>query len=66
MDIVLMDMKKNILKNNVLWLGWFIGFFEGDGNFQINYEQVERKSLVAARNKLEYKTRLKYSINIIY
>jgi hypothetical protein len=29
-------MEKNNLNKNITWLSWFVGFFEGDGNFQIN------------------------------
>jgi hypothetical protein len=34
-----MDMEKNKFNNNnKMMTSWYIGFFEGDGNFQINSE----------------------------
>lgn len=64
-----MDMKKNIFNNNVLRLGWLIGFFEGDGNFQIHYEEIVTGKLKSIEGKQEQapkniKTSLGYSINI--
>ena len=35
---------------------WLIGLFEGDGNFQINYEEIEKGTVT--------KTKISYSINI--
>ena len=37
-------MKKNNWNKNTTWLSWFVGFFEGDGNFQIHYKYNKVKS----------------------
>ena len=66
-------MKKNIFNNNVYRLCWLIGFQlkqEGDGNFQINYEEIVKKSEAcnvmadASNRKQDIKTSLGYSINL--
>lgn len=53
-------MKNNIITNKELLdrkaASWLIGFFEGDGNFQINYEKIERGTVT--------KIKISYSINI--
>lgn len=41
-----MDMEKNNLNKNIMWLSWFVGFFEGDGNFQIHYKNVQSKEML--------------------
>lgn len=52
--LILMDMEKNNLNKNIMWLSWFIGFFEGDGNFQIHYKYPNVQSTEMLIDK-EYK-----------
>jgi hypothetical protein len=69
-----MDMGKKNLNKNINWLSWFVGFFEGDGNFQIHYKyskvqstEIKKDSNLNIKEKkkpLNSKTRLGYSINI--
>jgi hypothetical protein len=69
-----MDMEKKNLNKNINWLTWFVGFFEGDGNFQIHYKyskvqstEIKKDSSLNFKEKkkpLDSKTRLGYSINI--
>jgi len=62
-----------------MWLSWFVGFFEGDGNFQIHYKYKNVQSTDMLIDKeykdedlptkdkekpLDSKTRLGYSMNI--
>lgn len=71
-----MDMEKNNLNKYIAWLSWFVGFFEGDGNFKIHYKYSNVQSTEMLNNKepeqvlknkerlLDSKSRLGYSINI--
>ena len=56
-------MENKNFNNNInwqTWASWFVGFCEGDGNFQINYDKFRQKSLKKPDN---IKFILKYSIN---
>lgn len=59
--LYIMDMENNIINNNVLLArgaaSWLIGFFfEGDGNFQINYEEkAVSKGAVEKKIKISYR-----------
>jgi len=49
-----MDMEKNNLNKNINWLSWFVGFFEGDGNFQIHYKYNKVQSTEMLIDKNSY------------
>lgn len=53
--IIMMDMENNKLKNNLClnWIEWLVGFCEGDGNFQVDYDFSRRKEVFEEEGNLE-------------